>query len=264
MFHNVETNGCCLTIKSQPFVKCPRVSDLRVGSKPLWSSSDRWSLGFLTNNRLYWHRPRQTLQSGSRCPHLFKYQSSVIISTLQRSGCISGGLGLRYIETFDNRKLTMWILFKTYFGKRTHRASVRAWGGGVQSSGPEEEYLLLAQPSPAQPSPGLWRPFSLTRRQDTRQRIFYKFCRAAGPGVAEERGEVSPVSSHFSLDTLSARRPYSSVPVHRPTWHRCLHTQKVVIFYRQNGIYFKVVFRSDVEWNKWFSNMQISTSTKCF
>ena len=101
----------------------------------------------------YWHRPRQTLQSGSRCPHLFKYQSSVIISTIQRSGCISGGLGLRYIETFDNRKLTMWILFKTYFGKRTHRASVRAWGGGVQSSGPEEEYLLLPQPSPAQPSP---------------------------------------------------------------------------------------------------------------
>ena len=28
-----------------------------------------------------------------------------------------------YIETFDNRKLTMWFLFKTYFGKRTHRAT---------------------------------------------------------------------------------------------------------------------------------------------
>ena len=25
-----------------------------------------------------------------------------------------------YINTFDNRKLTMWCLFKTYFGKRTH------------------------------------------------------------------------------------------------------------------------------------------------
>ena len=37
----------------------------------------------------------------------------------------------------------------------------------------------------------------------------------------------------------------------------------VLLLYRQNGIYFKV-FRSDVQWNKWFSNMQISSSTKCF
>ena len=223
----------------------------------------------------YWHRPRQTLQSGSRCPHLFKYQSSVIISTIQRSGCISvWGLCLLYIETFDNRKLTMWILysFSRHILVRGHTvASVRAWGGGVQSSGPEEEYLLLPQPSPAQPtqhSPAQpAQPRSLETVQShtkTRHKTADILQILPSCWTRSCRGERRGVSSHFSLDTSSARRPYSSVPVHRPTWHRCLHTQKVVIFYRQNGIYFKVVFRSDVEWNKWFSNMQISTSTKCF
>ena len=122
-----------------------------------------------------------------------------------------------YIVTFDNRKLTMWILcsFSRHTLVRGHTEAHSSQCESMRRRSPVIRarrgiFVITpaqpAQPSPAQPSPapGLWRPFSLTRRQDTRQRIFYKFCRASGPGDAEERRHV--VETHFSLDTSSARR----------------------------------------------------------
>ena len=117
----------------------------------LWSSSDRWSLGFLTNNPVL--APAEANTS-------IRIQMSTSIQVpVFRHDMYNTKIHCTFC-TFDNKKLTMWFLFQTYFGKRTHRASVRAWGGGVQSSGPEEEYLLLAQPSSAQPSPASPAPVS--------------------------------------------------------------------------------------------------------
>ena len=66
-----------------------------------------------------------------------------------------------YIETFDNRKLTMWFLFKTYFGKRTHITQSHTepvWEHKEEeSSHPGQKRNICYYPSPAQPaqpSPG--------------------------------------------------------------------------------------------------------------
>ena len=126
----------------------------------LWSSSDRWSLDFLTNNRLYWHRPRQTLQSGSRCPHLFKYQSSVIISTkIWLRLCVRDVSTLRHltIESWPCGSFSRHILLRGHTeahssqceSMRTRSPVIRA-RRGIFVITPAQP----TQPSPTQSSPG--------------------------------------------------------------------------------------------------------------